>query len=157
MTTEQTFWLLGDLYSIKQSEPDLVIVEIKTFPGNGPPPHIHHREDESFYILEGTYEIHRESAGSMETVIGNPGDFFHIPKGTLHTYRSIGTEPSRVLVMLAPGGLQRMWQQLGQPASEHKEPSPATEESIKELLAIAPSFSLEIPPPRMEEISYRPR
>ncbi len=35
----------------------LCIVEVHDEPGSGPPPHIHSREDETFYVLEGEYEF----------------------------------------------------------------------------------------------------
>jgi hypothetical protein len=37
MITETAFWMLGDLYTFKQTTPELTVVEVKTFPQNGPP------------------------------------------------------------------------------------------------------------------------
>src|SRR5215472_11303378 len=57
----ESFWLLGDFYSIKTSSAQTAgaysITEIQSFPGNGPPPHIHQREDECLYIVEGAFSI----------------------------------------------------------------------------------------------------
>ena len=60
-------------------------------PGGGPPPHIHHFEDESFYILEGNITFH---AGG-QTIHAKPGDFIHIPRGTVHSLKNEGTVPSQ--------------------------------------------------------------
>ena len=55
--------------------------------GGGPPPHIHSREDESFYVV----------SGSLEMVLGDStyqakaGDFVFIPRGTVHRFRNVGT------------------------------------------------------------------
>jgi len=59
------------------------IFEGITPPGGGPPPHIHHREEESFYLLQGTLTI--QVAG--ETIQASPGDFVHIPRGTVHSFK----------------------------------------------------------------------
>jgi quercetin dioxygenase-like cupin family protein len=159
MTAETTFWMLGDLYTFKQTTPELAVVEVKTFPQNGPPLHIHHHEDESFYILEGTYEIQRAVRGDTttiaETITANPGTLVHIPKNTLHTYKCVSTTPGRILILLSPGGLQNLWQELGEPATQYTVPPPRTAEGIQRLKAIAPLFSLEFPPPNKQHANHK--
>jgi mannose-6-phosphate isomerase-like protein (cupin superfamily) len=80
-----SFWVLGDHYTFKLSSEEtagsLAVVELKAFPQNGPPPHIHHREDESFYIIDGTFSV----LVGDQTFAAGPGAFVNIPKGTLHT------------------------------------------------------------------------
>src|ERR1700744_2597853 len=86
----QSFWLMGYFYTIKataaQTGGAYSVIEIESFTGNGPPPHIHHREDECFYIVEGAFSV----------IIGDrvldaaDGDFVRIPKGTPHTYKNVG-------------------------------------------------------------------
>jgi hypothetical protein len=55
-----SFWVMGDHYRYKVSSEEilgsLAIIEIIGFPQNGPPPHIHHHEDESFCVLDGAFE-----------------------------------------------------------------------------------------------------
>ena len=63
----RSIWLLGDLYTFKLTGEALSVTELTAFPQNGPP-HIHQREDESFWVLDG--------AGQ--------GAFVHIPKGMLY-------------------------------------------------------------------------
>ena len=57
----RSFWLMGEFYAIKttaeQTGGAYSITEVESFPGNGPPPHIHHREDECIYIVEGAFSI----------------------------------------------------------------------------------------------------
>ena len=60
----RSIWVIGDRYTIKCDGNDtsgaFVLVEAVVPPGNGPPPHIHSREDEAFYILEGELQFHAE-------------------------------------------------------------------------------------------------
>src|SRR5205814_10309474 len=55
-------------------------------PELGPPPHIHRHHDESFYVLDGTFEF--SLAGRAFTA--GPGSFVHLPKGVVHTHRAGG-------------------------------------------------------------------
>ena len=84
------YWGPGDrvtfLVTGEESRGACFIVEGVAAPGGGPPPHIHHFEDESFYILEGTATF---QAGG-QTIHAKPGDFIHIPRGTVHSLRNDG-------------------------------------------------------------------
>src|SRR6516165_8017560 len=78
-------------------------VESHDLPGGGPPPHIHHREDETFQILEGEYEW---TVGG-KTFIAQKGATIFAPRGIPHTYRYLAQTPSR-LMCHHPGGLRRI-------------------------------------------------
>ena len=118
-----SFWVLGGHYRFKLSPGEtmgaIAVVEIIAFPQNGPPPHIHHREDESFYVLEGAFSV---LVGERPFEAG-AGAFVHIPKGTLHTYKNTGTAPGRLLVILAPGGFENLWREIGERAQQDSVPS----------------------------------
>jgi quercetin dioxygenase-like cupin family protein len=140
------WWVLGDLYTFKLSgEPGapLAVVETTTFPGNGPPPHIHRREDETLFILEGTYAVR---LGERE-LHAAPGSFVHIPRGTPHTYRNLGSDPARMLVTLTPAGFERFWQEIGEPATQRATPPAVDTAAVQRALAAAPRFGLEIKEP----------
>src|SRR5688572_13363366 len=57
----ERIWIVGDTMTLKSTGEStggsLVLVENLTAPGGGPPPHLHTREDEFFYVLDGTFEI----------------------------------------------------------------------------------------------------
>jgi uncharacterized cupin superfamily protein len=53
----RSIWLLGDLYTFKVTGEALSVTELTAFPQNGPPPHIHQREDESFWVLDGEFSV----------------------------------------------------------------------------------------------------
>ncbi len=60
------------------------IFEFTTPPGGGPPLHIHHKQDETYYILEG--EITVQVGDKIDTL--SKGGFSLVPKGTPHTYKN---------------------------------------------------------------------
>jgi mannose-6-phosphate isomerase-like protein (cupin superfamily) len=140
----ESFWLMGDFYAIKttaaQTGGAYSIIEIESFPGNGPPTHIHRREDECFYVVEGAFSV---IIGDRVYDIAD-GDFVRIPKDTPHTYKNVGAIPGRILVTLSPGGLERMWAELGQPGSLNEKPRLDDPTVLNRLLALAPEFGLEI-------------
>ena len=74
-------------------------MEETTPPQGGPPPHIHHLEDELIYVLEGEVEL----LVGERTIRETAGASAYAPRGILHTFKNVGTSPSRVLVVFTPG------------------------------------------------------
>lgn len=70
--------------------------------GSGPPRHIHEKEDETFVMISGKCRVWM--AGTE--IIAGPGESVFIPRGTSHTFKVVGDEPSRHLVILTPGGFE---------------------------------------------------
>jgi mannose-6-phosphate isomerase-like protein (cupin superfamily) len=83
-------------------------------PQRDPPPHIHHREDEAFRVLEGELEV---LVGENKFKAG-AGSFVHPPKGVLHSYQNVGTGPARLLTLMVPAGLERFVEEVGKPGTE---------------------------------------
>jgi oxalate decarboxylase/phosphoglucose isomerase-like protein (cupin superfamily) len=71
-------------------------------PGGGPPPHIHTREDETFYLLEGEVEF----LLGEETITAGPGDFVNVPRGTVHCFKNTGTDTARLVLTFTPAGIE---------------------------------------------------
>src|SRR6516164_3411484 len=69
--------ILGDLYTFKLTGEALSVAELTAFPQNGPPPHIHQREDESFWVLDGEFSV----LLGERTLTTGQGAFVHFPKG----------------------------------------------------------------------------
>src|SRR5262249_53923653 len=80
-------------------------------PGGGPPPHIHRREEEGFYILEGQLVLYVE----QRRVVVEAGTFAHVPIGALHHFRNESDRPTRLLIWVAPAGLEQMFLEVGTP------------------------------------------
>ena len=96
-------WLVGDLIEVKLSAEDTggaySMIEETSPPGGGAPPHLHRDEDEAFCVLEGEVEFLLGEG----TIPAGAGTCVPIPKGPLHTFKNVGTSPSRVLGVLTPG------------------------------------------------------
>ncbi|MGP6087853.1 cupin domain-containing protein [Antarctobacter jejuensis] len=74
-------------------------------PGAGPPRHIHHDADESFYILSG--EVDFWIAG--KTIPAQAGQMLTVPRGTEHAFLIVGERPARMLTILTPGGFEHFF------------------------------------------------
>jgi quercetin dioxygenase-like cupin family protein len=119
------------------------IFEGITPPGGGPPPHIHHREEESFYLLEGTLTI--QAAG--RTYQASPGDFVHIPRGTVHSFKNNGTVDAKLLTTVSPAGpagLEQFFEQAFYPATDRSAAPPLiNEELMGRIIAAAAKHDME--------------
>jgi mannose-6-phosphate isomerase-like protein (cupin superfamily) len=139
----QTFWLMGDFYAIKTTPEQTgayAIVEVESFPGNGPPPHIHHREDECLYVIEGAFSV--ILAGKILDVAD--GDFVRIPRGTPHTYKNVGAIPGRLLFMYSPGGFEQLLAEVGKPGTREDADREDAPDTLNRLLALAEKYQMEI-------------
>jgi uncharacterized RmlC-like cupin family protein len=72
--------------------------------------HVHRNEDEIWYALAGSFRIKLDG----EVRDAQPGTFAFIPRGVTHTWQSVGDEPGRLLVILAPAGLDRFFQRFAE-------------------------------------------
>jgi len=80
--------------------------------GFAPIPHVHRSEGESFYVVEGDAEFRLGADRSL----GGSGTFLHVPAGTLHGFRNVGTTPLRLLFLHAPA-LDRFFMELADVAA----------------------------------------
>jgi mannose-6-phosphate isomerase-like protein (cupin superfamily) len=126
------------------------LFEVSTQPGAGPPPHVQHREDESFYVLEGKYEFLLDD----RTVMAQAGSLIYVPKGVLHTHNSLGEGEGRMLMTQTSGGLyERFFEELGKEADGDDAEPPVFEDQpgARKIVAVAARYGIEIPPPNSKE------
>ena len=109
-------------------------------PGGGPPPHIHSREEEGFYILEGEITI---QVGE-ERFKAQAGTFANMPVGSLHAFANETDKPAKMLISIAPAGLENMFFEVGRTLEAGESPAPPTHAEIEKLLELAPKYGLEI-------------
>jgi quercetin dioxygenase-like cupin family protein len=137
--------VVGDVYRFLATGEDTggkyAMWEAIVPPGGGPPPHVHSREEEGFYILEG--EV-RFQIGD-ERLVAAPGTFANMPVGTPHSFKNESDRPARMLITVAPAGLEEMFFEFGLPLAEGATtaPPPSMEE-IEKLLSIAHRYGIEI-------------
>lgn len=93
--------------------------------GSGPPRHVHQKEDETFVMITGTCKVWIDG----DERIAGPGKSVFIPRGTSHTFKVVGDEPSRHLVILTPGGFEAFFAEMAAGQFRLPEDMPAIEES----------------------------
>lgn len=139
-----SFWVLGDLYTFKvtgkQTNGSFTVVEQIIQPQSGPPPHVHHREDEAFYVLEGKFLF---LSGDKSSIFEG-GSFVYIPKGTLHTFKNIDEQPGRLMVIITPAGLEDFFYAIGTPAANLAAPPAFDPGVIEKLMQLAKDYQMEI-------------
>lgn len=97
--------VLSVMLSGEQTGGTLSIMSELTPPGAGPPLHRHNREDEIFIVIEGQISYF---ANDVWSEVG-PGGLVYLPKGAAHTYRNIGTTPSRHWIITTPSGFENFF------------------------------------------------
>lgn len=140
----RSVWVLGDRYTYKvtgkQTGGAYGTVEAEIYPGSGVPLHIHHREDESFYVLDGELEF----VCGGRPFPARAGAFLHVPRGMLHSFRNVSGSVARMLVTYSPAGFEQFFERAGRVASASDTRMPGTPDDLKRLLEVAPEFNLEI-------------
>jgi quercetin dioxygenase-like cupin family protein len=97
-------------------------------PGQGPGLHLHVREDEMYYVLDGELAI---QAGDQRFDAG-AGAFVFIPRGTPHCLANLADDPARVLVLFTPAGMERFFQ-----AHAALPPGPVDPATLREIAGAA--------------------
>src|SRR5437764_6416928 len=114
----RTVAVVGDVYRFLATGEDTngryAVWEAVVPPGSGPPPHVHSREEEGFYVLEGevTFTV------NGERVVATAGTFANMPVGTPHSFKNESDRPAKMLLSVAPAGLEQMFFEVGVPLAE---------------------------------------
>lgn len=116
------------------------MAEVSVVPGGGPPPHVHSREDESFYLLRGTLAV---QVGD-KTLNVSAGDFVHMPRGVAHSFKNAGEETAQLLMVAAPAGLESYFAETFFPAADIADISQTGPAVLARAMKIAPKYGLEL-------------
>jgi len=159
MTTEQsrakhvqpgqgtTFRARGDLFFWKVVGTDndnaFSMCETRSAPQGGVPPHIDHRNDEAFFVLEGTYSC----LLGDQTLECGPGESFFAPRGTPHAFKNVCDVDARMLIVQSPGGviekyMEEAWEKIEDPSN----PPPPVEPDFERVMAAAQKYGIEVLP-----------
>ena len=118
--------------------------------GSAPPLHVHHNEDEAFYILEGQVTMF---AGDQRIDL-QAGDYFFGARGTPHAY-VVRSERARMLVTISPSGSEQLFISLGTPVTGPEPPTDTVMPPMSEMTRLFASYGAEIlgPPPTLDDLA----
>ena len=146
MNKMASYWGPGDRYIFlvtgRESQGSCFMVECLVPQGGGPPMHIHMREDEMFYLLDGNISV---TVDGVTTPAG-AGAFFHIPKGIPHTYTNVGDRVAKMLAVFTPAGMEGWFEEALDPAPDDGSLGPAaTPALLQRMLATGPKYGVVWP------------
>lgn len=140
----EALWFFGGLVTIKSSAETTggrVVVTEQLMPhGTGSPLHVHHREDEWFYVLEGalTFWV------GGETIDAPAGSFVYGPRDVPHTF-VVSSEQARFLLVTEPAGFEGFMRALGEPAQSMTiPPAPEGPPDMEVVMSLAAEYGIEI-------------
>ncbi len=145
----RTIAVVGDIYRFLATGEDTngkyAMWEAIVPPGSGPPPHVHSREEEGFFVLEGEITFHV----GADRIVAKAGEFANIPIGTPHSFKNESNQPAKMLITIAPEGLEQMFFEVGTPLPQGATTAPhPTKKEIEKLLEVAPQYGIEIRLPK---------
>jgi len=138
-------WLLTFLATGEETNGQFALMEQVARKGNVPPRHIHHREDETFYVVEGemTFFV------GDETLKATAGTMVFAPRDVAHSF-TIDSEQVRILVMVSPAGVEGFFKECSVPAPAMTLPPLTTEPpysgEIQKMMALATTYGFEFVP-----------
>jgi mannose-6-phosphate isomerase-like protein (cupin superfamily) len=145
----ESVWSLGGRFTAKTTadvtQGRFSLIESVAYRTTEPPLHIHHREDEAWYILDGKMTFYIGD----EILEATAGCFAFAPRGIPHTF-TVDAEPTRVLVLASPAGFEHFALELGQPAASDTPPLDAAMPAPEVLGPVAGRYGIEVvgPPVR---------
>ena len=143
----KTFRARGDLFFWKvvgtDNDDAFSMCETRSTPQGGVPPHIDHRTDEAFFVLEGTYSC----LLGNQTLECSPGESFFAPRGTPHAFKNVGDAQARLLIVQSPGGviekyMEEAWERIDDPSNL----PPPVEPDFERVMTVMQKYGIEVLP-----------
>jgi mannose-6-phosphate isomerase-like protein (cupin superfamily) len=139
----QALWFLGVLTQVKatgeQTRGAYGLIEQVLPAGFASPWHMHHDEDETFYVIEGKITL---LCGDARIAAG-PGTWAFGPRGIPHGFRVEGNVPARLLLLTTPSGFEQFIVEMSEPAADPSTP-PTTPPDMEKLMAVAAKYHIDI-------------
>jgi len=124
------------IISSEDTNGQFTLGEVEVDPDCGPPPHVHTREDETFFVQSGRIEYWIDG----KRIEAGPGTVVFAPRNIPHAFRGISDEPARALVMITPGGFEQFFKRYAELRS--------TEQAdLQQIVALAAEYGLSFLPP----------
>ena len=138
------YWFLNNLEIVKATSEStggaFALIHETTPPGHATPYHLHHIEDEAFYVLDGEFTF---ICDGQKTVLG-PGGYIFLPRHIPHGVRCTGPAPSTMLILATPGsGFVGMMTEMAEPAKERVLPVAAAPD-IEKLKRLCAKYEIDI-------------
>ena len=109
---------------------------------SGTPVHIHNREDETVFVLEGEMQ----AILNGETKIVRQGEAVFMPRGVPHQLKNTSGSPSRYSILCTPSGFEDFVAEAGYVMGEGETPAPALLSEIRSMKEAAPHFGIKLLP-----------
>jgi mannose-6-phosphate isomerase-like protein (cupin superfamily) len=147
-------WAMASLFEhvvgAGQTSGQLGIALVTQPPGVATPLHLHTREAEAFFLLEGRIS-YRAGEDRYELY---DGCFMYLPQGVAHAFRIRGDRPARFLAITTPGGLMGLYDEVGIPARERRLPGEdgqSLEAEIPKWREVGPRYGVRVVGPPIPE------
>ena len=139
----ESVWSLGGRFTLKVAQADsegrFALVDALAFRSTEPPLHVHHREDEAWYLIDGRMTFH---VGD-QVFKAEAGSFVYAPMGIPHAF-TVDVEPTRVLVFATPAGFERFAGELGTRAESDEPPEGLSVPGPETLGPVAERYGIEV-------------
>ena len=140
-------WVMGlhvrNLLGSAGTDGQFAVAEITAHPGDFVPPHLHHAENEMFYVLEGAVEFDIPSG----TVTAEPGTLLHIPMQRFHGFRNAAVAGNvKMLNFHTPAGFEEFFEEVGAPWPDPSVPTPppGASSDVERFIRITKAHGMEL-------------
>jgi len=147
LDTAPAYWFLNALHILlaqnQSGDGAYSLIHLTAPPGFETPYHLHHTEDEAFYVLEGELTVICDG----EKFVAGPGGYVFLQRGVPHGFRNNGDKISRVLIHVIPGGkvgFVGMMLEMAVPIRDRHKLPEATPPDLKKLNALCEQNEISI-------------
>jgi quercetin dioxygenase-like cupin family protein len=124
----------------------LGVIQVAGPRGSAPPLHVHEREDEAFYVLDGDYRVFVGDA----MITASPGTWVWGPRGVPHGYQVLSAH-GRHLSLTMPGGFEAFFEEVAAIAA----PSADPRTEVRRLTEVAARYGVELLGPPPSQVPHR--
>lgn len=140
----EALWAFGCLITVKSSAATtggaVAVLEHLAARGAGSPLHVHHREDEWFYVMDGVLTFWVDG----QVIEAPAGSFVYGPRDLPHTF-AVTSERAHFLVVTQPAGFEGMLRALGEPApSLTIPPAPTEPPDMARITEVLTEYGIEL-------------
>jgi quercetin dioxygenase-like cupin family protein len=143
LTDAPAYVSVGELITVlagaEQTGGSFGLMESVLAQGAEPPPHVHHREDESFFVMDGALTVR---VGD-ESFSARPGSFIFCPRDVPHLL-TLESAEVRTLTLVTPGGLESFFIDIGEPAPTRTLPTTPDEPDLERVATLAGHYGAEV-------------